>query len=75
MSVFSPPLIPTEMGGCSINEQCAGIECCFSIDFGFEKWRGSLKTWAIVDPCDYNLSIGVEKWSFNTTLITYKWGT
>ena len=56
---------------CSVNDRCLGIECCVCLDFKLSKL--SLKTWIILDPCNFVISIGFEKLSFNQTLLSYEW--
>ncbi|XP_072033124.1 uncharacterized protein [Amphiura filiformis] len=57
---------------CSVDERCLGIECCVSLDFKITSLM--LKTWLILDPCNFTLSVGFENAMFNLTLFTYKWG-
>jgi hypothetical protein len=54
---------------CQINYHCLGIECCSLIDLGI--LSRAFKTWLIIDPCEYRLSLGFEHFNFNTTLFTF----
>ena len=57
---------------CSVlDHECLGVECCVKMDFTISQlW---LKTSIIMDPCNYQFSIGFENWSDNFTLFTYTW--
>lgn len=49
---------------------CTAVECCNDIDF----LRHSFKTYVMIDPCNNQLSVGIEELFFNRTLSGYKWG-
>ena len=57
---------------CSVDEKCLGIQCCINIDFKIKKLM--MKTWLILDPCDFTFSVGFEKVTYDLTLFTYEWG-
>ncbi|XP_038062441.1 uncharacterized protein LOC119732930 [Patiria miniata] len=68
------PSLPTLPSGgvCHYSESCLGVECCLAVDLGIIS--RTLRAWLIVDPCDFKLSVGFENWSYNVTLLSYKWG-
>ena len=65
------PELPDEIM-CVINEQCLGIQCCFNLDIGVALL--STQAWLIVDPCNFQISVGFGTWFRNITLFTYEWG-
>ncbi|XP_072033123.1 uncharacterized protein [Amphiura filiformis] len=58
---------------CSIEETCLGIKCCVNLNFKIDELM--LKTWLILDPCNFTISIGFEKLSVDIPLFSYEWGT
>ncbi|XP_038050728.1 uncharacterized protein LOC119723897 [Patiria miniata] len=68
------PSLPTLPSGgvCHYSDTCLGVECCLAVDLGIIS--RTLRAWLIVDPCDFKLSVGFENWSYNVTLLSYKWG-
>ncbi|CAG2189963.1 unnamed protein product [Mytilus edulis] len=55
---------------CYVPDYCTGIDCC--VDVG--KIGKSFRIYALLDACNWKLSIGIEKRAFNFTIIDYKWG-
>ncbi|XP_064646638.1 uncharacterized protein LOC135499666 isoform X2 [Lineus longissimus] len=68
---FSLPTLPS-FARCKLSKYCTGIECCIDVGMKIAKW--SFKAWALLDPCKFVFSFGFEKWMFNDTLFSYKWG-
>ncbi|XP_038050876.1 uncharacterized protein LOC119724026 [Patiria miniata] len=68
------PLLPSIPSGgvCHYSDTCLGVECCLAVDLGIIS--RTLRVWLILDPCDLKLSVGFENWSYNLTLISYRWG-
>ncbi|XP_022102001.1 uncharacterized protein LOC110985344 [Acanthaster planci] len=68
------PTLPTLPSGgvCHYSDACLGVECCLAVDLGIIS--RTLRAWLTVDPCDFKLSVGFENWSYNVTLLSYKWG-
>ncbi|XP_072048756.1 uncharacterized protein [Amphiura filiformis] len=56
-----------------LDKTCLGIQCCINMDYKIAKLMH--KAWIVLDPCNYQFSIGFENWSHNQTLYTYTWGT
>ncbi|XP_033637389.1 uncharacterized protein LOC117298318 isoform X2 [Asterias rubens] len=65
------PVLPSG-GVCQYADTCLGVECCLSADIG--STTQTLRAWLTVDPCELTASVGFENWSFNITLLSYKWG-
>ncbi|XP_072023446.1 uncharacterized protein, partial [Amphiura filiformis] len=57
---------------CHVQDECLGIQCCVEIDLKITHLM--LKTWLILDPCNFALSVRFGEMYFNQTLFTYKWG-
>ena len=70
-AVSEVPHIPNVIK-CSIDDRCLGIHCCVDVDFQIAQLM--LKTWLVIDPCDFTFSIGFENLSFNLSLFEYEWG-
>lgn len=63
---------PTNLLTCSVDDKCLGIHCCASLDLVFT--RLSTTAWAVLDPCEFELSVGFGTWSQNVTLFEHVWG-
>ena len=63
---------PTSFLTCTVDDRCLGLTCCASLDLVFT--RLSTTAWAILDPCEFKLSVGLGSWSTNVTLFEYDWG-
>ncbi|XP_072033122.1 uncharacterized protein [Amphiura filiformis] len=70
-SAFSLPKLPQEVT-CVINNRCLGIQCCLNVDITVAHL--TTQTWLIIDPCNFQISVGFGSWYLNITLITYQWG-
>ena len=57
---------------CTVDDQCLGIHCCASLDLIFT--RLSTTAWVVLDPCEFELSVGFGSWTQNVTLFEYDWG-
>jgi hypothetical protein len=68
---FSMGTLPTGVT-CKFSDMCTGMTCCAEIDFGVVKRK--FKVWAQIDPCNFLLSVGFEKWNLNVTLIGFTQG-
>ena len=55
---------------CYIPDYCTGINCCVEVG----KIGKSFNAYALLDGCNWKLSVGVEKRSFNISLTEYEWG-
>ncbi|VDI42060.1 Hypothetical predicted protein, partial [Mytilus galloprovincialis] len=55
---------------CYVPDYCTGIDCC--VDVG--KIGKSFRIYALLDACNWKLSIGIEKRAFNFTILDYNWG-
>ncbi|XP_076116682.1 uncharacterized protein LOC143084161 [Mytilus galloprovincialis] len=55
---------------CYIPDYCTGISCCIEVG----KIGKSFSTYALMDACNWKLSVGIEKRSFNISLSNYEWG-
>jgi hypothetical protein len=65
----SLPALPGEVS-CYIPDYCTGIDCCVDMPVV----NRALNIYVLLDACNYTLSIGIEKWSFNLSLLDYDWG-
>ncbi len=68
VSLFTPPGVHS----CLTNENCTGIQCCLPVDITVDVLY--LNVWLAVDPCTYELSIGLGRWTYTKTLIRTDWG-
>ncbi|XP_071798137.1 uncharacterized protein [Asterias amurensis] len=68
------PVLPALPSGgvCQYSDTCLGVECCLPTDIG--SITHTLRAWLIVNPCELTANVGFENWSFNITLLSYKWG-
>ena len=57
---------------CQGTEYCTGLQCCIALDI--EITQLFLNAWLAIDPCDFELSIGLGTWTYNKTLLPYDWG-
>ncbi|XP_072033125.1 uncharacterized protein [Amphiura filiformis] len=67
--------LPTINGSeaCVLDPWCLGVECCLNMDFRIAHITS--KAWFLLDPCEYDLSIGIGTWFRNISLFSYTWGT
>ena len=63
---------PTSVLTCTVDDRCLGIQCCASLDLVFTQL--STTAWAMLDPCEFQLSVGLGSWSKNVTLFEFDWG-
>lgn len=58
---------------CYIPDYCTGIDCCYEYDFlGI-----SLRTYLYINTCEYKISGGIEKLTFEYNLLDavgFEWG-
>ncbi|XP_072034096.1 uncharacterized protein [Amphiura filiformis] len=62
-----PPFI-----SCEVLDSCLGIRCCAIADFKITK--SYISAWAVLDPCNYELAVGFEKWSIEISMFEYEMG-
>lgn len=55
---------------CHVGESCTEISCCTETEI----ISRSLETKLIIDPCDFRLTVGIEKLSFDVDLFDFEWG-
>ncbi|XP_071123208.1 uncharacterized protein [Mytilus edulis] len=55
---------------CHVRESCTEISCCTETEI----ISRSLETKLIIDPCDFRLTVGIEKLSFDVDLFDFEWG-
>ena len=67
------PSLLSEIQCSIIGDTCLGIECCVDLDFKVTK--RSIRAYLIIDPCDFEFSVGFGEWFLNVTLFAYQWGT
>jgi hypothetical protein len=66
------PLSPiTSNSTCHVYEFCTGVRCCSDLPV----LSRSINSWLILDHCNYKLSVGFEKFSYNISLHTFRFGT
>ncbi|KAL5013968.1 hypothetical protein ScPMuIL_008238, partial [Solemya velum] len=55
---------------CKLFESCSGVECCLNIS----RLRRNIHVKVILDPCQYTLTLTIEKLEVVQTLFDYDWG-
>ena len=55
---------------CHLSSECTNMECCTDVDFIPRSFRFYL----YIDPCKYQITVGIEKFHRNISLIGYEWG-
>ncbi|XP_071123195.1 uncharacterized protein [Mytilus edulis] len=55
---------------CHLSELCTGIKCCIEVG----KIKKTFNVFIILDYCLMQLSVGIERKSFEISLLQYKWG-
>ncbi|KAK3612536.1 hypothetical protein CHS0354_024513, partial [Potamilus streckersoni] len=55
---------------CVIPETCSAIECCLDVDLIGRSFNSHIQ----LDPCNFLLTVGIENFSFNVSLLDYEWG-
>ncbi|KAL3873866.1 hypothetical protein ACJMK2_036950, partial [Sinanodonta woodiana] len=64
------PDLPQE-ASCYIPVQCTAVQCCIDS----RRINRAVSTRLKINPCDFILTIGIEKLQFNISLLDFKWGT
>jgi hypothetical protein len=67
---ISLPSIAESGVSCHIPDYCTGIDCCVDVPV----IQRAFHAYVLLDACNYKLSVGIEKLSFNLTLFDYEWG-
>ncbi|XP_071145134.1 uncharacterized protein [Mytilus edulis] len=55
---------------CYIDQSCTAVQCCIDVN----ELGKSLEIGVKIDPCDFRLTVRIEKLSFDVTLYDYVWG-
>ncbi|CAG2233871.1 unnamed protein product [Mytilus edulis] len=55
---------------CLLSSECTYIECCVDVHF----IPKSFMFYIHIDPCEYQLTVGIEQFYRNMSLINYRWG-
>ncbi|VDI45264.1 Hypothetical predicted protein [Mytilus galloprovincialis] len=55
---------------CLLSSECTYIECCVDVHF----IPRSFMFYLHIDPCEYQITVGIEKFFRNISLINYRWG-
>lgn len=55
---------------CNIKSDCTSSECCTEIDF----LKRSFHTYLDIDPCNFVLKVGIEKFNREISIAEYQWG-
>ncbi|XP_052083607.1 uncharacterized protein LOC127720908 [Mytilus californianus] len=55
---------------CYIDQSCTAVQCCMDVN----ELGKSLEIGIKIDPCDFRLTVRIEKLSFDVTLYDYVWG-
>ncbi|VDI15760.1 Hypothetical predicted protein [Mytilus galloprovincialis] len=55
---------------CYIDQSCTAVQCCIDVN----ELGKSLEIGVEIDPCDFRLTVRIEKLSFEVTLHDYVWG-
>ena len=69
---FNDPLVDNN-AHCLIDKECQSIHCCVGLDFKLTNLNVQISF--VMDACNFAVSVGFEKHSFNFTLFDYNWGT
>ncbi|KAL3873935.1 hypothetical protein ACJMK2_037012, partial [Sinanodonta woodiana] len=64
------PTLPDSIS-CHVPDYCTGIDCCVEI----KSIQRNFNLYLLLDACNYQLTVGIEKFMLNRTLFNYKWGT
>ncbi|VDI36613.1 Hypothetical predicted protein, partial [Mytilus galloprovincialis] len=56
---------------CYIDQSCTAVHCCIDVN----ELGKSLEIGVKIDPCDFRLTVRIEKLSFDVTLYDYEWGS
>ncbi|XP_076086925.1 uncharacterized protein LOC143057500 [Mytilus galloprovincialis] len=59
-----------ESTACHLYDFCTGITCCTNV----EMIGRSINTYLTLDPCNKRMSIGIEKFTVNISLLNYNFG-
>ena len=63
-------ITPPSNMSCHIPEFCTGLQCCLAIPV----LKRSFQFHVYIEACSYVLSIGIEKYYYNVSLLSYEWG-
>ncbi|XP_052071171.1 uncharacterized protein LOC127709609 [Mytilus californianus] len=63
------PAIPNTMS-CHLTDTCTGIDCCIDVD----QISRSINVYIKLDACNYKLTAGIEKLTFDVPLLNYEFG-
>lgn len=55
---------------CYIDQTCTAVKCCQEIS----QLSTTMETEVTIDPCDFMLTVRIEKLQFKVTLFDYEWG-
>jgi hypothetical protein len=55
---------------CYIPETCTGVSCCIEDPF----INKTFNAYVFLDPCNFTMTVGIERLSFLLTLYGYVWG-
>ena len=55
---------------CYIGQTCTDILCCMDVGMLGVSMESEVK----IDPCDFKLTVRIEKLTFEVTLFDYQWG-
>ncbi|VDI41394.1 Hypothetical predicted protein [Mytilus galloprovincialis] len=66
---FSLPAVPDTMS-CYLSDTCTGIDCCIDV----EQISRSINVYIKLDACNYKLTAGIEKLTFDVPLLNYEFG-
>ncbi len=65
------PRLPSNMV-CTHHEKCLGFDCCVELDIKVTTL--STRFWFILDPCQFEITMGLGEWSYNISIFSYDWG-
>ena len=68
---MTPP-VQTDILACQATEYCTGIQCCVAIDIKITQLY--LNAWLAVDPCNFELTVGLGIWNYTKAMIASDWG-
>lgn len=66
------PISPGVLDGpihCHISKECTSVDCCVQDEITQRNYN----IYLTIDPCDFKLIIGAEKYTFTQSLLDFKW--
>ena len=68
-SAINLPDLPASVS-CTVTERCTSVECCIKSD----RLQRNFHTVLNIDPCHYNMTVGIDRLRFNVNILDKPWG-